>query len=82
MALGAGRSRVEDEVDPAAGLEVWKKVGDRVEAGESLAAMHLGARPLESPEAVAARLKGAWRIGAGPASPGRLVLERIEEEGT
>jgi len=82
MALGAGRSRVEDAVDPAAGLEVWKKVGDRVEAGESLAAMHLGARPLESPEAVAARLKGAWRIGAGPASPGRLVLERIEEEGT
>jgi pyrimidine-nucleoside phosphorylase/thymidine phosphorylase len=82
MALGAGRSRVEDVVDPAAGLEVWKKVGDRVEAGEPIAAMHLGARPLESPEAVAARLRAAWRIGAGPASPGPLVLQRIEEGGT
>ena len=79
MALGAGRSRVEDPVDPAAGLEVWKKIGDRVEAGEPIAAMHLGLRPLEPPDAVAARLRGAWRIGAGPASPGPLVLQRIEE---
>jgi thymidine phosphorylase len=78
MALGAGRTRVEDAVDPAAGLEVWKKVGDRVEAGEPIAAMHLGSRPLESPDAVAARLRAAWRIGAGPASPGPLVLHRIE----
>ena len=78
MALGAGRTRVEDAVDPAAGLEVWKKVGDRVEAGEPIAAMHLGTRPLESPDAVAERLRAAWRIGAGPASPGPLVLQRIE----
>jgi pyrimidine-nucleoside phosphorylase len=78
MALGAGRSRVEDAVDPAAGIEVWKRVGDRVEAGEPLVAMHVGERPLEAPDAVAARLRGAFRIGAGPASPGPLVLERIE----
>jgi len=31
---------------------------------------------------VAARLRAAWRIGAGPASPGPLVLQRIEEGGT
>ena len=79
MALGAGRSRVEDAVDPAAGIEVWKRVGDRVEAGEPLAAMHVGERPLEPPDAVAARLRGAFRIGTGPASPGPLVLQRIEE---
>jgi pyrimidine-nucleoside phosphorylase/thymidine phosphorylase len=79
MALGAGRSRVEDAVDPAAGLELWKKVGDRVEAGEPLVSMHLGERPLEPPEAVAARLRGAYRIGAGPGVPGPLVRERIEE---
>jgi thymidine phosphorylase len=79
MALGAGRSRVEDAVDPAAGIELWKRVGDRVEAGEPLAAMHVGERPLEPPDAVAARLRGAFRIGAGPATPGPLVLERIEE---
>jgi pyrimidine-nucleoside phosphorylase/thymidine phosphorylase len=82
MALGAGRSRVEDAVDPAAGLELRKKVGDRVEAGEPLVAMHLGERPLEPPDAVAARLRGAFRIGAGPAWPGPLVRERIEEGNT
>jgi pyrimidine-nucleoside phosphorylase/thymidine phosphorylase len=79
MALGAGRSRVEDRVDAGAGLEVWKKVGDPVEAGETLVTLHVGAAPLEPPEAVAARVRGAYRIGAGPASAGPLVLERIEE---
>jgi pyrimidine-nucleoside phosphorylase len=79
MALGAGRTRVEDAVDPAAGVEVRKKVGERVEAGEPIASMQLGERPLEPPEAVAARLRAAWRIGSGPASPGPLVVERIEE---
>ena len=79
MALGAGRSRVEDRVDPGAGLEVWKKVGDPVDVGESLCTLHVGKAPLEPPETVSARVRGAYRIGAGPASAGPLVLERIEE---
>jgi len=79
MALGAGRSRIEDRVDPGAGLEVWKKVGDPVDVGESLVRLHVGSAPLESPETVAARVRGAYRIGAGPATAGPLVLERIEE---
>jgi hypothetical protein len=58
---------------------VRKKVGERVEAGEPIASMHLGARPLETPEAVAARLRAAFRIGEGPASPGPLVIQRIDE---
>jgi pyrimidine-nucleoside phosphorylase len=41
MALGAGRRRVEDAVDPAVGLELRAKVGDRVEAGQPLATLHL-----------------------------------------
>jgi len=79
MALGAGRSRIEDRVDPGAGLEVWKKVGDPVDVGESLVRLHVGSAPLEPPETVAARVRGAYRIGAGPATAGPLVLERIEE---
>ena len=79
MALGAGRSRIEDRVDPGAGLEVRKKVGDPVDVGESLCTLHVGKAPLEPPETVAARVRGAYRIGAGPASAGPLVLERIEE---
>ena len=78
MALGAGRARVEDRVDPSVGLTVLKKVGEGVERGEPLCAVHHGAGGAEAPERVAERVLGAFRIGPGPAEPGPLVLERIE----
>jgi pyrimidine-nucleoside phosphorylase/thymidine phosphorylase len=77
MALGAGRTRVEDAVDPAAGILLCKKVGDRVGRGEPLAVLHCGDRGAEPPEAVAERVARAWRIGEAPAAPGPLILERI-----
>jgi pyrimidine-nucleoside phosphorylase len=40
IALGAGRTRMEDSVDPLAGIVFRKKVGDRVERGEILAEIH------------------------------------------
>ncbi len=40
MALGAGRARIDEAVDPAAGLVLHAKVGDRVEAGQSLCTLH------------------------------------------
>ncbi len=40
MAMGAGRAHLDDDVDPAAGLVLHAKVGDRVEAGASLATLH------------------------------------------
>jgi len=36
MLLGGGRERKEDAIDPAVGLIVEKRIGDRVEAGETL----------------------------------------------
>ncbi len=38
--LGAGRLRLEDSVDPKAGILFRKKIGDRVQAGEVLATIH------------------------------------------
>ncbi len=49
--LGGGRERKEDSVDPAVGIVLHKKVGDRVAAGESLATIYYNA------EAKAARAK-------------------------
>ncbi|ACG71890.1 pyrimidine-nucleoside phosphorylase [Anaeromyxobacter sp. K] len=76
VALGAGRARVEDPVDPAVGILVERKLGDRVERGEPLCVVHHGPRS-EPRERIAARLAGAYRIGpaAPPAAP--LFLERL-----
>lgn len=39
MALGAGRQRKDDIIDPAAGIVLHKKTGDNVEAGETVATL-------------------------------------------
>ena len=76
VALGAGRARVEDRIDPAAGIEVLKKVGEPVERGEPLCRVHEGPRS-EPRAAMAARLLSAWRIAERAPAPGPLVLERL-----
>src|SRR5580693_143471 len=38
--LGGGREKKEDAIDHAVGLEFHKRIGDRVEKGEPLAAIH------------------------------------------
>jgi len=39
-ALGAGRNRMEDTIDPAVGLYLQKKTGDRVKRGDVLCHIH------------------------------------------
>jgi pyrimidine-nucleoside phosphorylase len=79
LALGAGRARVEDRIDPAAGIVVHRKVGERVERGEPLCTLHggLGGEP---PERVAARAAAAWRIGPGPITAPTLLIERMAHD--
>ena len=40
MVIGAGRATKEDEVDHAVGIELKKKVGDKVEKGEVIAEIY------------------------------------------
>jgi pyrimidine-nucleoside phosphorylase len=40
--LGAGRKKVDDVLDPSAGILLKKKAGDKVDRGEVLASIHAG----------------------------------------
>ncbi len=76
MALGAGRARVEDSIDPAVGLVLHKKLGDKVEAGEPLATLHIN-RSDTLPE-VQEWLGPAFQFGSHPPERAPLVRETIE----
>ncbi len=76
MLLGAGRIRAEDRIDPASGLTIRRKLGDRVRRGDSLVILHTGdAARLEE---AAHRARGAYQIGSGMPAPLPLILEILE----
>ena len=74
MALGAGRERKEDPVDPAVGVVCRAKRGDRVERGEPLAEIH--ARDEAAADTAQAALLSAYETGDEP-KPRPLVLDVI-----
>jgi thymidine phosphorylase len=73
--LGGGRERKEDSVDPAVGIVLHKKVGDRVAAGEVLATIHYNS------EARAGRaeqlLQESYRIADSPSAEKRPLIHRV-----
>ncbi|WP_438043210.1 thymidine phosphorylase [Sorangium sp. So ce128] len=76
VALGAGRTRADQRVDPAVGIELAAVRGDRVDRGAPLARIH--ARRADDARAAADRVRAAFRLGPAPAEAPALVLERIE----
>ncbi len=75
MRLGAGRETAADKVDHAVGIRVLAKIGDRVEAGEALAALSYN-NPARLATATAI-LSEAWSIVDGPVDVPPLILETI-----
>jgi len=73
--LGAGRRRIEDEVDPAVGLEILTPVGGRVDEGEPVVRIH--ARTERDAERAAVRIDRAIEVGAEPPPSGPLVWRRV-----
>lgn len=64
LALGAGRRAKGDPVDPAVGVVLRAKVGDRVAPGEPLAEVH--ARTEEGWREAEAALRAAYRLEPSP----------------
>jgi pyrimidine-nucleoside phosphorylase len=63
MGLGAGRAKVDDRIDPAVGLVIERRIGDRVVPGDALAVVHAGDQA-RADEAIR-RVQAAYRIGSG-----------------
>ena len=74
VALGGGRTRIDDAIDPAVGFVVDVRPGDRVQAGDRIGIVH--ARDREGAEVGARILRDAVRLGEPP-SPRPLVSHRI-----
>lgn len=73
MLLGAGRESVEDLVDPAAGLELFAKVGEKVERGEALVRMHSNRR--SAMEQAREKVAESIEVGSRPPETPRLILK-------
>jgi pyrimidine-nucleoside phosphorylase len=77
--LGGGRERKEDSVDPAVGIVVHKKIGDRVSTGEALCTIHCHS----DGQAARARtlLEESYQIGATPPAHMPALVHRVIYKG-
>lgn len=78
IALGGGRNRAEDTVDPAVGVVIPVKPGQRVAGGQLLATIH--ARDNASAAMAEREVKKAIRLGE-QATPLPLISHRITRDG-
>jgi pyrimidine-nucleoside phosphorylase len=79
-ALGAGRERAGDVIDPSVGLEVTVRVGDVVRAdgrGPRGPSVRIHARDEASADRAEEALGAAVRTGPEPVPPGVLIHRRI-----
>jgi len=76
-ALGAGRNRVDDSIDPAVGIYLEKKLTDRVAHGETLCEIHWNDRS-RLDEAMP-MIKRAYDIQSRPPRPRPLIHAVLAE---
>ncbi|MBN8612234.1 MAG: thymidine phosphorylase [Deltaproteobacteria bacterium] len=82
VAMGAGRTRADQAVDPLVGLVLHKGVGDKVAIGEPLCELHLASGPAaktHDEKAFAERALAAFTIGSASAQPAPLVIDVIRK---
>ncbi|WP_138753441.1 pyrimidine-nucleoside phosphorylase [Paenibacillus sinopodophylli] len=80
MLLGAGRATKEAEIDYAVGVVLRKKVGDSINAGDTLAVLHVR-EANESAKEVAVKVREAYTITESKPEPRALLLSVITAQG-
>ena len=78
--LGAGRLTKEDVIDPAVGLVMHVRIGDKAQKGDAIATIH--ANDHDKARAAADMVRGALTWGNDPAPPARLLYARIQKDYT
>jgi pyrimidine-nucleoside phosphorylase len=71
VGLGAGRIRKGDPIDPAVGIVVHPKIGDRLEVGAPIGEVH--ARDRDAAAEAGRRVLAAMDVADGPVEPPPLV---------
>ena len=79
QAMGAGRLRKEDPIDPAVGFVLHVRIGDRVTPETPLCTLH--ARTEADAERAEQAIRAAVEIGEGPVKPARTFLARVDCSG-
>ena len=79
VVLGAGRSRLEDPIDPRVGFVMAVEPGERVEPGQPLAEIH--AADAAAAETAAAAIRAALRIDDDEPAFRPLVSHRVTAAG-
>ncbi|MEM1034050.1 MAG: thymidine phosphorylase [Myxococcota bacterium] len=81
VGMGAGRTRADQAVDPAVGIEIDAHVGDTVTVGQPLVQLHVRSR--EAAETLFDRVRAAYAwsdetspASAAPTTPRACVLDR------
>jgi pyrimidine-nucleoside phosphorylase len=75
MILGAGRETVDTQIDFSAGIMLHAKTGDRVAAGQTIAALHTSSR--EKADVAAEKLLACYTFADAPPLKVPLIYERI-----
>jgi pyrimidine-nucleoside phosphorylase len=77
--LGAGRRKVNDIIDPKAGIALKKKIGDRIEEGEPLAAVYTDREYMV--DRAMSELKAAIHVGEQPVALHSSIVAYVDAHG-
>lgn len=79
IALGGGRTTMDDIIDPKAGIRLKKKVGDNVMKGESIAEFYTDKEDVV--DSVRAQIAEAFTISKAAVKSSSLVISIVDNDG-
>jgi len=74
MVLGAGRSKKEDVIDLAVGVKVYKKVGDKVAVGDTLAEIYANDKNIEEAYKI---ISDAYILSTAKVEKHKIILDKV-----